>query len=107
MHQNPPKPAPKDKNPKFEVELKEASEKLVEKAGHYDPTLDLGSYKILGIDLLLEYSTGKISVTKEELHQRQDCRDPYQLYLNFLSISYDILWLRFMKSFLKWKVKDF
>ena len=43
----PPKPAPKDKNPKFEVELKEASEKLVEKAGHYDPTLDLGSYKFL------------------------------------------------------------
>ncbi len=68
----PPKPAPKEKEPKFEVELKEASEKLVEKAGHYDPTLDLGSYKFPGIDLLLEYSTGKISVTKEELQQNKD-----------------------------------
>ena len=56
----------------FEVELKEASEKLVEKAGHYDPTLDLGSYKFPGIDLLLEYSTGKISVTKEELQLNKD-----------------------------------
>ena len=68
----PPKSTPKDKELKFEVELKEASEKLVEKAGNYDPTLDLGSYKFPTIDLLMAYSTGKISVTKDELQQNKD-----------------------------------
>ena len=68
----PAKPAAKDAEPKFEVELKEAAEKIVEKAGHYDPTLDLGTYKFPTIDLLKEYSTGKISVTKEELQVNKD-----------------------------------
>lgn len=68
----PAKPAPKTNEPKFEVELREAAEKIVEKAGNYDPTLDLGTYKFPTIDLLKEYSTGKISVTKEELQINKD-----------------------------------
>lgn len=63
---------PKDKEPIFEVEIKETAEKLVEKAGHYDPTLDLAKYQFPSVDLLKEYSTGKISVTKEELQANKD-----------------------------------
>lgn len=71
-----PEPAPKktteEKEPAFEVEIKETAEKLVEKAGHYDPTLDLAKYEFPKIDLLNEYSTGRISVTKEELQANKD-----------------------------------
>lgn len=62
----------KEKELTFEVEIKEAAEKLVEIAGHYDPTLDLPKYQFPSIDLLKEYSTGKISVTKEELQENKD-----------------------------------
>lgn len=58
--------------PDFEVEINEAAEKIVEKAGHYDPTLDLAKYKFPSVDMLREYSTGKIQVTKEELQQNKD-----------------------------------
>ena len=58
--------------PAFEVEIKEAAEKLVEKAGHYDPTLDLAKYEFPKVNLLNEYSTGKISVTKDELQANKD-----------------------------------
>ena len=58
--------------PSFEVEINEAAEKIVEKAGHYDPTLDLAKYKFPKVDMLREYSTGKIQVTKEELQQNKD-----------------------------------
>ena len=67
-----PAPVEKEKQPAFEVEIKEAAEKLVEKAGHYDPTLDLAKYQFPNIDMLIERSTGKISVTKEELQQNKD-----------------------------------
>ena len=65
-------PPAKENEPAFEVEINEAAEKLVEKAGHYDPTLDLAKYQFPSIDLLKEYSTGKISVTKEELQANKD-----------------------------------
>ena len=65
-------PAAKESEPDFEVEIKETAEKLVEKAGHYDPTLDLAKYQFPSIELLKEYSTGKISVTKEELQANKD-----------------------------------
>ena len=58
--------------PDFEVEINEAAEKIVEKAGHYDPTLDLAKYKFPRVDMLREYSTGKIQVTKEELQKNKD-----------------------------------
>ncbi len=62
----------KDKEPAFEVEINEAADKIVEKAGHYDPTLDLAKYQFPKTNLLQEYSTGKIQVTKEELQQNKD-----------------------------------
>lgn len=70
----PERPSKKEANaePDFEIEINESSEKLVEKAGHYDPTLDLGSYKFPKVDFLNEYSTGKIQVTKEELQANKD-----------------------------------
>lgn len=67
-----PKESAKENEPAFEVEIKEASEKLVEKAGHYDPTLDLPKYQFPTVDLLNEYSTGKVQVTKEELQANKD-----------------------------------
>lgn len=67
-----PKEAAKENEPAFEVEIKEASEKLVEKAGHYDPTLDLPKYQFPTVDLLNEYSTGRVQVTKEELQANKD-----------------------------------
>lgn len=67
-----PKESAKENEPAFEVEIKEASEKLVEKAGHYDPTLDLPKYQFPTVDLLNEYSTGRVQVTKEELQANKD-----------------------------------
>lgn len=68
------KPVPKapDAEPAFEVEINEKAEKLVEMAGHYDPTLDLPKYQFPKVSSLREYSTGKISVTKEELQENKD-----------------------------------
>lgn len=68
------KPVPKapDAEPAFEVEINEMAEKLVEMAGHYDPTLDLPKYQFPKVSSLREYSTGKISVTKEELQENKD-----------------------------------
>lgn len=70
--ENKPIEKPADKEPSFEVEINETAEKLVEKAGHYDPTLDLAKFQFPAVDLLREYSTGKISVTKEELQANKD-----------------------------------
>ncbi|MBO3697832.1 DNA translocase FtsK [Roseivirga sp. E12] len=69
---NKPQPKAPDAQPAFEVEINEKAEKLVEKAGHYDPTLDLAKFQFPKVDLLREYSTGKISVTKEELQANKD-----------------------------------
>jgi len=69
---NKPTPKASDTEPTFEVEINEKAEKLVEIAGHYDPTLDLPKYQFPRVDMLREYSTGKISVTKEELQANKD-----------------------------------
>jgi len=70
---NPPAPEKKKtEEPAFEVEISETADQLVEKAGNYNPTLDLASYKFPKVDLLNEYSTGKISVTKDELQANKD-----------------------------------
>ncbi len=70
---NVPKPKKDlDKEPTFEVQIKETSEKLVEKAGHYDSTLDLPKYQFPTVDLLNEYSSGQVQVTKEELQVNKD-----------------------------------
>lgn len=69
---NKPIEKPAEKELTFEVEINEAAERLVKKAGNYDPTLDLPKYQFPNIEFLREYSTGKISVTKEELQANKD-----------------------------------
>ncbi len=58
--------------PTFEIEEKTEAEKAVEKLSHYDPTLDLGSYKFPDLSLLNEYNRTNVQVTKEELEQNKD-----------------------------------
>ncbi len=58
--------------PAFSVEEVKTEEKVVEKQELYDPTLDLRSYKFPPIDLLDEFDTGKVQVTKEELEENKD-----------------------------------
>ena len=62
----------KETEPEFLVEEKKQREKIVEEQGHYDPTLDLGTYKYPTLELLKEYDSSKVSVTKEELEQNKD-----------------------------------
>ncbi len=66
------KEEPQKDEPDFVVEEKKQREKIVEEQGHYDPTLDLGSYTYPTLELLKEYDTSKVSVTKEELEQNKD-----------------------------------
>ena len=47
-------------------------EKVAGEMENYDPTLDLASYQYPSVDLLNEYSPGKVQVTKEELEQNKD-----------------------------------
>jgi DNA segregation ATPase FtsK/SpoIIIE, S-DNA-T family len=42
------------------------------KVENYDPTLDLITYKYPPVDLLNEYNTGKVQVSKEELEANKD-----------------------------------
>lgn len=60
--------APKEEKSLSEEELN----KKVTDFGEYDPTLDLGSFKMPGIDLLNDYGGGKINVSKEELEANKD-----------------------------------
>lgn len=48
------------------------AEQLVEAQGFYDPTLDLGDYKLPPLELLNEYEASKVQVTQEELNQNKD-----------------------------------
>jgi len=54
----------------FEEQL--SHEDLVAKYGPYDPTLELSGYKFPTVDLLNDYPTGKVLVTKEELEANKD-----------------------------------
>ncbi len=58
--------------PEFEVAEEKKEEKIAKKVENYDPTLDLSSYKYPKIDLLNEYDSKKVQVTKEELEQNKD-----------------------------------
>ncbi|MCB9184120.1 MAG: DNA translocase FtsK 4TM domain-containing protein [Flavobacteriales bacterium] len=40
--------------------------------GEYDPKLDLSSYELPPLDLLVDHGTGEITVTKEELEMNKD-----------------------------------
>ena len=59
--------------PKEEKELSEDElDKRLSDFGEYDPTLDLGDFKMPKIELLNDYGGGKISVSKEELEANKD-----------------------------------
>ncbi|MDA3890342.1 MAG: DNA translocase FtsK 4TM domain-containing protein [Salinivirgaceae bacterium] len=40
--------------------------------GDYDPTLDLSNYKLPPVDLLVDHSSGDVSVTEDELHSNKN-----------------------------------
>ena len=44
----------------------------VEEFGEYDPKLDLSSYRLPPVDLLVDHGDNKISVNKEELEKKKD-----------------------------------
>lgn len=72
-----PVKAEKPSEPIFTIEetksdTDELAEQLVEAQGVYDPTLDLGSYKLPTLELLNEYEASKVQVTQEELNQNKD-----------------------------------
>ncbi|MGE0568142.1 MAG: DNA translocase FtsK 4TM domain-containing protein [Bacteroidia bacterium] len=54
------------------IEEYNKAEALVEEFGEYDPTLDLGSYKFPGFDLLNDYGSGQSKVNQEELVANKD-----------------------------------
>ncbi len=59
----------------LELEVKEeelVDENISGEIENYDPTLDLASYQYPSVEMLNEYSSGKVQVTKEELEQNKD-----------------------------------
>jgi S-DNA-T family DNA segregation ATPase FtsK/SpoIIIE len=72
---------PENKKDDLEVEIetktdevlsdKDINEKLKE-FGEYDPTLDLSSYQLPGLDLLDKYGSGQLKVDKEELEKNKN-----------------------------------
>ncbi len=65
----------KDEPEGLELEVKEeeiVDENIAGEIENYDPTLDLASYQYPSVDMLNEYSSGKVQVTKEELEQNKD-----------------------------------
>ena len=56
----------------FEIDERTEAEKAIEGLEHYDPTLDLGSYRFPDLSLLSEYNQSNVQVTKEELEQNKD-----------------------------------
>jgi S-DNA-T family DNA segregation ATPase FtsK/SpoIIIE len=47
-------------------------ESKLQEFGEYDPTLELSSYELPPIDLLVDHGTGEVTVTKEELEMNKD-----------------------------------
>ena len=66
-----PPPSP-PKEPDFQINSQVAEEKLAEKVENYDPTLDLPQYQYPTLELLNEYASEKVQVTKEELEQNKE-----------------------------------
>ncbi len=58
--------------PEFKVEENTLKEKTGSIMSHYDPKLDLGKYMYPTLDLLNEYDTRDVQVTKEELEGNKD-----------------------------------
>ena len=47
-------------------------EEKLKEFGEYDPTLDLSSYELPPVDLLVDHGTGELTVTREELEANKD-----------------------------------
>ncbi|MBL7963484.1 MAG: DNA translocase FtsK 4TM domain-containing protein [Flavobacteriales bacterium] len=47
-------------------------EEKLREFGEYDPKLDLSSYELPPLDLLVDHGTGEVTVTKEELEMNKD-----------------------------------
>lgn len=58
--------------PSFSIDAEKKDQESVTSQENYDPTLDLGSYQFPSLDLLNEYDSGHVKVTKEELEQNKD-----------------------------------
>ncbi|MBL3656693.1 FtsK/SpoIIIE family DNA translocase [Fulvivirga sediminis] len=58
--------------PVFSVDADVNKENTASVQENYDPTLDLGSYKYPSLQLLDDFDTGVVQVTKEELEQNKD-----------------------------------
>ncbi|WP_299824234.1 DNA translocase FtsK [uncultured Pontibacter sp.] len=61
--------------PEMELKIEQVAEEAeanVLSGENYDPTLDLARYQYPHIDLLNDYGTNKIQVTKEELEENKD-----------------------------------
>jgi DNA segregation ATPase FtsK/SpoIIIE, S-DNA-T family len=72
-----PEKVDKKSEPVFTIEETKSdtevlAEQLVEAQGFYDPTLDLGDFKLPTLELLNEYEASKVQVTQEELNQNKD-----------------------------------
>jgi len=61
-----------EEGPEFIVESEQVQEKMGKNVEHYDPTLDLSSYKYPSLDLLNEHDISQVQVTKEELEENKD-----------------------------------
>ena len=55
-----------------EVLSEDEIESKLQEFGEYDPKLDLSSYELPPLDLLVDHGTGEITVTKEELEANKD-----------------------------------
>lgn len=60
------------KEPDFQINKQVTHEKLADKVENYDPTLDLPKYQYPTLELLNEYTSEKVQVTKEELEQNKE-----------------------------------
>jgi len=67
-----PEIGPSKKEPLFTVESEKSKEKTGQSVEHYDPTLDLSSYRYPSLDLLNQYDISEVQVTKEELEGNKD-----------------------------------
>ena len=68
-----PRPAPPaEKEPDFQINRQVTHEKLADKVENYDPTLDLPQYQYPTLELLNDYVSEEVQVTKEELEQNKE-----------------------------------
>ncbi len=61
-----------EENPDLEIEETVEEEKIGGELEHYDPTLDLSSYKYPSVKILKDYDHGKAKVTHEELEANKN-----------------------------------